>query len=105
VATCITLCRWVDRTGEAVRDNLLIAAEYRQMVAVAGGLLVSIYWTRGGAYDVVLTTEWPDEAAAAGAVAGLNALPGLNGTGASQTQTLRVQGIAAMQHALHLTAG
>ena len=65
----------------------------------------SLYIQQAAIRDVVLTTEWPDEAAAAGAVAGLNALPGLNGTGASQTQTLRVQGIAAVQHALHLTAG
>ena len=81
--TYITLCRWPAAAAAAEVARLLRATEYRGAVEAAGGRLLSDSLTHG-AYDAVLTTEWPDAAAAA---AGLPLVECVND---GRTQTLRV---------------
>jgi uncharacterized protein with GYD domain len=81
--TYITLCRWPTTAVAEEVARLLRATEYRRAVEAAGGRLLSVSLTHG-AYDAILTTEWPDAAAAA------SGLPQMECVSDGRTQTLRV---------------
>ena len=71
--TYVTLCRWTEQGIRTVEDSLSRAAAYQQAVEAAGGRVLSLYWTQG-AYDLHLTTEWPDEETAMAAALRLSRL-------------------------------
>jgi uncharacterized protein with GYD domain len=93
MATYVTLCRWTEQGIRTVEDSLGRAGSYQQAVEAAGGRVLSMYWTQG-AYDVVLTTDWPDEEAAMGAALRLSRL------GNVRTETLRAFGLEEMRRIL-----
>jgi uncharacterized protein with GYD domain len=83
--TYVTLCRWTEQGIRTVEDSLGRATSYQQAVEAVGGRVLSVYWTQG-AYDVILTTEWPDEETAMAAALRLSR------PGNVRTETLRAFG-------------
>jgi uncharacterized protein with GYD domain len=91
--TYVTLCRWTDQGLQAVEETLTRVASYREAVEAAGGRVLSCYWTQGP-YDIVLTTDWPDEETALAAAVRLSRL------GNVRTETLRAFGAEEMRRVL-----
>jgi uncharacterized protein with GYD domain len=91
--TYVTLCRWTEQGVRTVEESLGRAAAYRQAVEAVGGRVLSLYWTQGP-YDVVVTTDWPDEETAMAAALRLSRL------GHVRTETLRAFGPEEMRRVL-----
>jgi uncharacterized protein with GYD domain len=82
MATFVTLLRWTDQGIRNVRDTAKRAANFRTMVAKAGGSVKDIYWTVGQ-YDVVATFDAPDDETATALMLGIGSL------GNVRSETLR----------------
>lgn len=63
MATFITLANFTDQGIKGVKDSPKRAETFKAMAAKAGVSVKSIYWTLGH-YDLVVTAEAPDAAAA-----------------------------------------
>jgi len=64
VATFITLVSFTDQGIKNVKDSPARLEAFRAMAEGLGVTVKSVFWTMGS-YDMVLTVEGPEEAAAA----------------------------------------
>lgn len=62
MATFITLANFTDQGARSIKDSPDRFDAYKQLCEASGLTLKSVHWTEG-AYDIVLITEGPENAA------------------------------------------
>jgi uncharacterized protein with GYD domain len=82
MVTYVSLINWTEQGIKSVKDTVERAEKATHVAEQLGGRITSILWTQGS-YDLVVTTEFPDEDSAQ-----VFAL-GLGSTGNIRTETLR----------------
>lgn len=60
MATFVSLVNWTDQGARAYQDSVDRAEAVGQLAKQMGGSIESMYWTNGP-YDLVVTTEFPDD--------------------------------------------
>lgn len=61
--TYIHLIRWTEQGIKNVKDTVTRTEQASSAIDKAGGRLIGTWWTQG-AYDIVVTSEWPDDESA-----------------------------------------
>lgn len=60
MATYVSLLKFTAKGLESVKDTVKRAEKAAQLAESLGGRMTNILWTQG-AYDLVVTTEFPDD--------------------------------------------
>jgi uncharacterized protein with GYD domain len=82
MATYVSLIKWTEQGVKNVKDTVKRVRQGQEAAEKMGGRFLSVYYTQGK-YDIVVTTEWPDDETA-------NAyLLSLAATGNIRSQTTR----------------
>ncbi|SRR6266566_6795210 len=89
MVTYVSLVNWTEQGIKNVKDTVKRAEAAANSAEKVGGRITSMYWTQGS-YDLVVTSEFPDEQAAQVFVLALGSL------GYVRTQTLRAFSAAEM---------
>lgn len=70
MATFVSLVHWTKQGVDNIKDTVKRAEDAAKMAESMGGHITNIVWTLGK-YDLVVTSEFPDDATAAAWTAGL----------------------------------
>ncbi len=82
MATYVSLIQWTEHGVKNVKDTVKRLRQGEEAAEKMGGRFLSVYYTQGK-YDIVVTTEWPDDETA-------NAfLLSIAGMGNIRSQTMR----------------
>lgn len=61
MAAYFTLCSWTEQGVRNAKDTVNRAKTAKQLAESMGGRFIGIWWTMG-TYDLVVITEFPDDA-------------------------------------------
>ncbi|HKP51631.1 MAG TPA: GYD domain-containing protein [Chloroflexia bacterium] len=82
MATYVSLIQWTEQGVKNVKDTVKRVKQGQEAAEKMGGRFLSVHYTQGK-YDIVITTEWPDDETA-------NAfLLSIAATGNIRSQTMR----------------
>ena len=60
MATYVSLIKWTEQGVKNVKDTVKRLRHAEEGIEKMGGRLLSVYFTQGK-YDIVVTSEWPDD--------------------------------------------